>query len=311
MRLALGHLRPALGVGLAAVILAACGSSSSTTSSATSASGGSGSTASTGTTTQASTSGPSPGGYGDCKVTGSEGKFKLQTVNQGTLTIGTLLPLPGYFNGAAPGEVHSGYEYCMAAEIAWRAGLKLALQSISFDKVVAGSFPNTDAVIASVSITPQREKVLDFSQGYNHTTSGILVRTAKPLNQETVKHARIGILIGSVQTSLVNEIGAKPVFFQSPVDLFTALTAGQIDAATGDTYSMLEEEKASHGTLKVVGQYNIGGADGVAFKKGSPNVATVNNILKDIGPARIQELKAQYLFPLLGRSPDTIPTWTQ
>lgn len=310
MRLGIGHLRSALGVCLAAVLLAACGSSSSS-STVTSASAASSSGASASTTTQASSSGPSSGSYGDCKVTGSEGKFKLQTVNPDTLTVGTLLPLPGYFNGASPDEVHSGYEYCLAAEIAWRAGLKLGLQSISFDKVVAGSFPNTDAVIASVSITPQREKVLDFSQPYNHTTSGILVRKAKLLDQNTVKTAKIGLLIGSVQESLVKQLGATPVFFQSPVDLFTALTAGQIDAATGDTYSMLEEEKASHGTLKVVGQYNIGGANGVAFKKGSPNVAMVNNILADIGPARIEQLKQQYLFPLLGRSPDTIPTWTQ
>lgn len=303
MRLPIRCPSPAFSVCLAALLLAACGSSSSSSSTP---SGG----ASNGSST-ASNAAQIKSSYGDCKVTGAEGKIRLNTVDQGTLTIGALIPLPGFFNGVSPQSIHSGFEYCLAAEIAWRAGLKLGIQSISFDKVVAGSFPNVDAVISAVSITPPREKVLDFSKPYNHVSSGILVRSAKPLTQDTVKRAKIGLLVGSVQTGLVSELGAKPVFFQSPVDLSAALASGQIDAGTGDIYSMLEQAKASHGEFKVAGQYTgVGGVDGIAFKKGSPSVAPVNEILANIGAQRITALKAEYLNPMLAEPVSEVPVWS-
>src|ERR1700742_4668323 len=115
-------LKRSLGVGsaaLLAVALAACGSSNS--SGATS--GGS----------------PSAGSYGDCKVTSKPNSISLTPVKAGTLTVETTLPADGWWNGTTPDSIKSGYEYCMAAELANMAGLKsVTVKNVSFDQLVAG-----------------------------------------------------------------------------------------------------------------------------------------------------------------------------
>src|SRR5664279_5260662 len=63
-----------------------------------------------------------------CEVLGQKGSIKIDKLAKaGQLTIESNLPAPVWYNGDTPETIKDGMEYCMAAEIAWRAG---------FDKVV-------------------------------------------------------------------------------------------------------------------------------------------------------------------------------
>lgn len=61
--------------------------------------------------------------FGNCKPTGAAGSISLTTVEPDTLVVATVLPNPGWWNGTSPGDTKDGFEYCLAAEIAQRAGL--------------------------------------------------------------------------------------------------------------------------------------------------------------------------------------------
>ena len=60
---------------------------------------------------------------GNCELTGQKGSFPLTPAVAGQLTVEVNLPSPGWWNGDTPDTIKDGYEYCMAANIAYRAGL--------------------------------------------------------------------------------------------------------------------------------------------------------------------------------------------
>src|SRR5690349_18518595 len=60
---------------------------------------------------------------GNCELTGAKGSIPIAgPAVPGQLTVQVSLPAPVWWNGDTPESIKSGMEYCMAAEIAWRAG---------------------------------------------------------------------------------------------------------------------------------------------------------------------------------------------
>src|SRR3954447_13228989 len=119
---------------------------------------------------ESSDSSSSSGGsadFGDCKVTSKKGSISLKPVKAGTLTVETTLPAQGWWNGTTPTSIKSGYEYCFAANLANAGGLtSVTVKNVSFDQLVAGRTNDYDIALAEISITPEREKVVDFSVPY-------------------------------------------------------------------------------------------------------------------------------------------------
>jgi hypothetical protein len=60
---------------------------------------------------------------GNCELYGQKGAFPFTPAQPGQLTVEVNLPAPGWWNGDTPDSIKDGYEYCMAANIAHRAGL--------------------------------------------------------------------------------------------------------------------------------------------------------------------------------------------
>jgi polar amino acid transport system substrate-binding protein len=60
---------------------------------------------------------------GNCELIGAKGSIPLTPAKEGQLTVETSLPAPGWWNGDTPETIADGFEYCMAANIANRAGL--------------------------------------------------------------------------------------------------------------------------------------------------------------------------------------------
>ena len=65
----------------------------------------------------------------------------------------------------------------MAAELANMAGLsKVAVKNVSFNQLVAGHTSDYDIALAEITITPERDKVVDFSVPYFESNIGVLVQ---------------------------------------------------------------------------------------------------------------------------------------
>ena len=104
--------------------------------------------------------------YGDCTIYPQKNKMMMAFTPAiaGQLTVQVNLPAPLWYNGDTPDTIKSGAEYCMAANMASRAGLsKLVVRNVAWDGLVAGQTKNFDLALSQISITPPRQKVVTFS----------------------------------------------------------------------------------------------------------------------------------------------------
>ena len=231
-----------------------------------------------------STSAMSMDMIGNCELTGVKGSIPIASpAKPGQLTVQVSLPAPIWWNGDTPEAIKDGMEYCMAAEIAWRAGYdKLEVVNVGWDPLVAGQTSGYDLTLSEVSITEDRKKVVDFSIPYFSSDIGVITRADAPVDATSLKSAKVGVQQATTGASFATDkLGLTNVqVYPDQGDMFTALRAGQIDAAMTDTSITLAEEKSTSGKSKVVGQFKTGESYGAIYEKGSPNQATIDSIIK-------------------------------
>jgi polar amino acid transport system substrate-binding protein len=249
---------------------------------------------------------------GNCELTDQKGQFPLTPAVAGQLTVEVNLPSPGWWNGDTPDTIKDGYEYCMAANIAYRAGLdKVAVTNVAWDALVAGQTKAFDLALSEISITDERKKVVDFSVPYFSSDIGILVNKGLKVDGPTMKGLRIGVQTATTGADFVTgKLKPAPQVKQFPdtPSMFAALAANQIDAAMTDTAIVLAQATASGGAQTVVGQYATGETYGALYPKDSANKATFDKIIQSmIDDGTLKKLSAKYLAAAWGTDPSTVP----
>ena len=249
---------------------------------------------------------------GNCAVSGAPGSIALTPAKAGQLTVEVNLPAPGFWNGDTPESIKDGFEYCLAADIAHRAGLaKVEVVNVAWDALVAGQTKNFDLALSQISITDERKKVVDFSVPYFSSDIGILVNKGLKVDGPTMKGLRIGVQTATTGADFVTDkLKPAPQVKQFPdtPSMFAALAANQIDAAMTDTAIVLAQATASGGAQTVVGQYATGETYGALYPKGSANNATFDKIIQSmIDDGTLKKLSAKYLAAAWGTDPSTVP----
>jgi polar amino acid transport system substrate-binding protein len=252
--------------------------------------------------------------FGNCPTTGEAGSVKLTTLIPDTVVVGTVLPGPGWWNGMSPDQIKDGFEYCIAAAIAHRAGVHhLVVKNMAWDQFISGAARGYDFAMASVTITAPRQKMMDFSQPYFSSNLGVAIREGGDVTSSNIRSKRIGVLQGNVGADwVVNTLRptVQPLLFQSQADMITALLANQVDAVVTDTALVLTAVKGSDGVLSVAGQYKLDQGYGIVIPKGSPNTAPIDVVISDLKQdGSLKALTADYLAPMFGENPDAVPVW--
>lgn len=255
-----------------------------------------------------------PATFGKCVTTGEAGSIQITTREPDTLIVGTVLPNPGWWNGFTPEKIEDGFEYCIAAEIAHRAGVhNLKVMNMAWDQYISGAGADYDIALASTTITEPRKQVFDFSQPYFSSNLGVAIKTGADVTAENIRSKRIGVLQGNmgadwVTSTLLPESGA--LLFQTQADMLTALMADQLDAVITDTTLVLTATFPTNGVLSVVAQYSLDQGYGVVTPKDSPNSAAVDKAIGEItANGSLANLAETYLAPLFGTSPTAVPMW--
>jgi len=249
---------------------------------------------------------------GNCEVTGQKGSIPIASpAKAGQITVEYSPPAPIWWNGDTPEAVKDGMEYCMAAEIAWRAGYdKLEVVGVSWDALVTGQTSDFDFALSEISITDDRKKVVDFSVPYFYSDIGVLVRSDDPVDEKTIKEKVVGVQQGTTGAAFATDkLGLTNIQpYPEQGDMFTALRAGQVDAAMTDTAITLAEEVNSGGKVLVIGQYKTGETYGALYPKGGANNATIDKIIQSmIDDGTMSKLADKYLAAVWGKDPAKVP----
>ncbi|HEX4307334.1 MAG TPA: ABC transporter substrate-binding protein [Solirubrobacterales bacterium] len=230
-----------LALGLALVV-AGCGGTKSSSSSG-------GSTEDGGETANASECTPS----------------QMDTHKEGVLTVATDKPAyPPYFENDEP-ENGEGFESAVAYAIGKQLGYpeaKVEWTVEPFDSSYAPGPKNFDFDINEISITPAREKAVDFSAPYYSAQQAVVAledsEAAKAESLAELKDVKFGVQINTTSLSAVDEViepSSKPEVFNSSGDVITALKNGQVEAVVVDLPTALEVIAIQVENAKVVGQF--------------------------------------------------------
>lgn len=254
--------------------------------------------------------------FGDCEITDNHGTHELDTVTDGVLTIAVPWPSPSGYPGDSPDEVKGGYLYCLTAEIANRAGLDdVKIETTSFEALITARTQNYDMSLWDVIVTPEREKVVDFSSPYMHIQTGVAVRAEdKDKTVEDMPDARIGFLAGSKAEELVAERfpDAETLTFQGNDDMFAALMANQVDMIMNDTITLMPLAYNSGEKAVVIGQFRTDSPLAAVLPKDSPNTAPTSEIIDEMHEdGTIDAILTKWLYEGYGGHPDDIPFWDE
>ena len=216
-----------------------------------------------------------------------------KTMTSGVLTVGTDSPAyDPWFRNNDPTN-GKGYESAVAYAVAKQLGFDpsaVTWTKVPFNASYAPGKKNFDFDINQISITPERAKVVDFSDGYYNAAQAVIAVKGSPAAEATsladLKQYKIGAQTGTTSlTAIRDQIqpSSDAVVFQNTNDAKQALMNGQVDAIVADlpTAFYLTAVEIPKGTI--VGQFQqTGGAQeqfGMLFEKHNPLVGCVNAAL--------------------------------
>jgi polar amino acid transport system substrate-binding protein len=218
---------------------------------------------------------------------------QLDLTKSGQLTVGTDKPaFPPYFEDNDPTN-GKGFESAVAYAVADKLGFSKAdvkWTVVPFNSSYAPGPKNFDFDINQISITPPREKAVDFSKPYYVAPQAVVIGKGSDLQVSSLadlKDAEIGVQIGTTSLDAVNQVvqpSTQPKVFNDSNDVVTALKQNQVDAIVVDLPTAFYLTAAQVPGSKIVGQFSAPGGDsfGLLLSKGSKLTPCVDKALDEL-----------------------------
>lgn len=194
-----------------------------------------------------------------------------------------------------------GIDVDMATQIAKDMNVKLEIQNMNFDSVVAAvASGKADVGIAGISKDPTREKSVDFSDPYYDASQMIIVKKDNTTinSQDTLKNKKIAVQKGTTGDEVASKLtsDANMVRFDATTDAVTELKNGKVDAVVLDSFPAKIFVKQNSSTLKIVGKPLTSESYCIAIRKGNKALLNkVNQSLKTMkANGTIDKLVNQY-----------------
>lgn len=180
-----------------------------------------------------------------------------------------------------------GFDMDILSEVAKRAGFDYELQTMDFNGIIpALQTGNVDLAIAGITITEEREQIVDFSDPYYDSGLRLLVPAGDDSIQAVADLAgkKVACKIGSTSYDfLQREVGdtaEEVVPYPGSSDMYMALLSGSVDAVFYDAPNVGYFAKTrGEGKVKTVGPLYEGQQYGLALVEGSEWVDDVNKAL--------------------------------
>ncbi|HBS49887.1 MAG TPA: amino acid ABC transporter [Rhodobacteraceae bacterium] len=189
----------------------------------------------------------------------SAGMGLADTVRMGTE--GAYAPW-NFLNDA--GEV-DGFERELGDELCKRAELTCEWVTNDWDSIIPNLVSgNYDTIIAGMSITDERDEVIDFTQPYTPPDPSAYIAMSEDVDLEG---GVIAAQTGTIQAGYVAESGATLVEFATPEETIAAVRNGEADAVLADK-SFLTPVADEDPDLMIVGpDVPLGGGVGMGLRE--------------------------------------------
>ena len=235
----------------------------------------------------------------------SNGDPAFTTVTPGKLTMSTNASFPPYEMVADDGSFE-GIDIEVAGAIAEKLGLELQVDDMGFDAALqAAQTGKSDMVMAGVTVTEERQAVMDFSNSYANGVQVVIVKEGSPIQtvDDLANANMIGCQMGTTGYTFCSDTPENGGFGEDHVTPYDdgaaavqALMNGQIDAVVIDNMPAQEYVAANPGLKILDGEFtNEDYAIGVA-KGNTALLDAINGALEELtNDGTIQSIVDKYI----------------
>ncbi len=238
------------------------------------------------------------GGSTGSSSTGAIDVSDATLIQDGALLVGTDAPYPPFEIGTPESGDFSGFDKDLMDAIAEKLGLEPTYQNSSFDTifrdVAAGQF---DIVAAASTITPGREKTVNFSRPYYEAQQALVVPSDSDIaTTDDLSGAIVGAQQGTTgQTVAEDDTDAGEVRgFGKGADALAAVTTGQVEAAIVDQPFAADAVEKQEG-IEIAEEIPTNEVYGFPVAPDNPLLDDVNEAIQElIDDGTMDELYQQY-----------------
>lgn len=209
---------------------------------------------------------------------------EVELIKDGTLTVASDIPFTPFEQGDPPD--YEGFDIDLINEVAERLQLDTEIKDLPFDVLLQGRGGGRyDLAIAATTITPAREKKVDFSDPYFNAEQSLLVPADSDI--QSIDDITSDTIIGSQdqttgETYANENTDADVRPFQEIDDAYQALENGQVDAVLNDLPST-ESVAEDNPDLEVVQTFDTREEYGIIFSQDQDALREqVNDALQEI-----------------------------
>ncbi len=220
------------------------------------------------------------------------------TIEKGKLIMSTYAVFPPYEMTTDEGGF-AGIDIEIAQAIADKLDLELVIDDMGFDAaLLAVQQGKSDMVMAGVTVDPDRQKVMDFSNSYATGIQVIIVKEGSDITADNFGEHMIGTQKGTTSDIYCTDDFGKDhvTTYDSSITAVQALINGQVECVVVDNAPAQELVKANPGltileTEYVTENYAIG------FAKGNTQLQeAVNKALAElIADGTVQKIIDKYI----------------
>jgi polar amino acid transport system substrate-binding protein len=197
--------------------------------------------------------------------------------SRGILKIGTDATYPPFEMVNTETGQPEGFDIDIMNKVCELNGWKPKYVITPFDGIISGlKGRKYDCIISAMSITPQREAIVSFSEAYYLAGQVIAVPAADTVIEsvDDLRGRRVGVQLGTTGERMAKSLPGVTVFsFENIGAAFIDMKNGQIDAVLNDLPTTSEYIRRQ-GTAKIVGEVLSREYYGIAVRRGDQELLT-------------------------------------
>lgn len=169
-----------------------------------------------------------------------------------------------------------GFDPAVGTEIAKRMGLEAEIVTTAWDGIIGGLLANKyDAIVGSMTITEERDEVVDFVGPYYSDKRAIFTKPGSDIKSlEDLEGVKVGLTLGETHEAWAREKGYNISTYKGLPELLLELENGRVDAIVNDSIAAIlamgekgqEYEMFADPTTEPFGA-------GIAIREGNPELA--------------------------------------